>query len=1296
MNSVHSHFDTSVGMRTPVKSFRPNITDENMKQCSDKEIAESFENEYSVSSISFSSIGHDDTRKATLTPGPVYYPSEVLFRKTPGAGSERPAILQATAFEHSFDLDRINSSGEKLPSEERSSVSPRGSDCFFFKDIVDSITSADSPRLPRSASSEVLGLSPDRSTSESLFTFDELSDESPLAVDGFVGPPLRDPPLPHQQALLWHHSPHFPPRKNDHFNDTLLEHKPYDPLRTSLSPPPPLGPLLAPPAPSLPLLDVLTPVISESLPNEETDFFSPGKNIHSEPFVPQNFRQGRGEGRHHSGYEYPGHRGHEMAPPPPTFPTRPPPASTLTSAGTSYDTTKRMPPIHPSAEPSLLHRSPPHHASVHPPGFHYAHPGPGSAGCIEVFSNDLYHFHDIHGYPPLHPSASLAPDLAAFSGMDPKSLGPMRFPRPPQSHSVSSLSSVSSDASSCNGLISSSGGESKEPMPSKRPTSPKPKTIDQPQAESPVSKSIYKNFSKVFKLKEGESVSDAVTFAQLELPRIPDKVKWRVYIDLADTLKRNSLYDDARFFYKKVCREYPLVNQGWLEWSKMEEECGHMDKCLAILRRGARTSNYNEVLLTKAIKQHERMNNLSGAREMLGRLQVEAIDMVWRTVLEGALLESRAGNIAVARRLLLALMQKVPWYGPIYHEAFRLEEKAELFDRAIAVVRTGLKELPRYGPLWFGMLRVMERSDILEEASSWTKGDVEPRLIRTREESQNAICCISRELVWKVHFEQAQTEERAAEIVAMARHLSTGKTLPQCKDELFRHARECFAKSLLSCPGNLRWKVFLAGARMELSAGKVSVAKALLRQAKLEVPEKSKYHVYMECSKLEEYLGNINAARKILLLARREIKNEWKLYLEAVLVEARAGNVVGAVYLADKALKMDSGSGRLWALLVQLVHRVEWQAHGAKVLRSNYIIPKDLNAVEFAEIIPPPDYKVPTKRAVLSRALQVVPKSGEVWCEGARTLLNPLSTKSFDPAQAQKYLSFAIQFTPQYGDSFIEYIRVEMLLQVVLPRVLDLLGISWSCFISCQEGLDTESDSHGVFCESGEGSLEEDIVAAGAYYGAPDGANPSRCCSADDIQNSMKLFAQSSLDIGHCTEAYRHISLDQLQRRCTNADPNYGTSWFFCRSRPFDTPSAVIRAAHAIAIHEMVMTQTAYVDATVKYVHRAITSSSANTLFSPAVIDGKEESSLPVVTKEWWIDTFERVLSQHQPRRPLDSVKPFVCVDSSESCGIESGTILSSQDFVTSLLKWNRMVYTRHNSAEERRRILFGAHQITP
>jgi tetratricopeptide (TPR) repeat protein len=559
------------------------------------------------------------------------------------------------------------------------------------------------------------------------------------------------------------------------------------------------------------------------------------------------------------------------------------------------------------------------------------------------------------------------------------------------------------------------------------------------------------------------------------------------------------------------------MNQGWLEWSKMEEECGNLEQSLLILRKGARTNSYNEVLLTKAIKQHERLNNLNGAREMLGKLQEEAIETTWRTVLEGSLLESRAGNIEMARKLLSALMKRVSWYGPIYHEAFRLEEKAEYFERALVVVQKGLFELPRYGPLWFGLLRIMERKDMIDEANKWATGEVVPILRRTRTESQKAICSISRELVWKIHFEQAQIEERAMEIVALGRHLSTGRSLAECRHELSSVARKCYTQSLMTCPSNLRWKVFLAGSRLELATEQIPTAHLLLRQAKAEVPEKSKYHVYLECSRLEEFLGNVDTARKILWIARREIKNEWKIYLEAVLVEARAGNMVGAIYLADKALSMDSGSGRLWALLVQLVHRCEWKNRILSYEETLEKIDEGEDRIDCAQITPPADYKIPSKYTVLCRALCVVPKSGEVWCEGARTLLNPLSLKYFDLGKAQKYLSFSIQFTPQYGDSFIEYIRLEMLTQVFLPRVLLLLGVPVPYFFNLLENFDHESDTYKCI------NNFRDLIEV-AFTG-------SKARPRVNLSDRINAAKKGLLNIGHCKEALEKISVKNLIRR---------------------------------------------------------------------------------------------------------------------------------------------------------------------
>jgi hypothetical protein len=56
-----------------------------------------------------------------------------------------------------------------------------------------------------------------------------------------------------------------------------------------------------------------------------------------------------------------------------------------------------------------------------------------------------------------------------------------------------------------------------------------------------------------------------------------------------------------------------------------------------------------------------------------------------------------------------------------------------------------------------------------------------------------------------------------------------------------------------------------------------------------------------------------------------------------------------------------------------------------------------------------------------------VPRSGEVWCEGARIFMHPLS-RHFNLEAAKRFLEWAVQFTPQYGDSFLELLRLQLLL----------------------------------------------------------------------------------------------------------------------------------------------------------------------------------------------------------------------------------------------------------------------------
>lgn len=514
---------------------------------------------------------------------------------------------------------------------------------------------------------------------------------------------------------------------------------------------------------------------------------------------------------------------------------------------------------------------------------------------------------------------------------------------------------------------------------------------------------------------------------------------------------------------------------------------------------------------------------------MLSVLKHKSIDRAWRAIFEGALLEARVGRTHVARQFFKYLLYNISWYGPIYYEAFCLESRCGRYGHALAIVNRGLEALPRYGPLWFALLHIAEREDTTAEQSQWILGHV-PVLRRLRQESHRAVQAISRELVWKVYFERALAEERAADTAAAgmfhsvmpaatatasssslpssyvhsqepfantaAMAVAPALTLTQCRDILYRNARLSLIQSLLFCPTNLRWKIWLASSRLELSTGHTERSRKLLQQALIESPVKSKGLIYLECSRVEEYSLNVAAARRILIQACTEYKSEWRLYLELIMLEARQGRFNHALTVCRSALQLHAGAGRLWAAYVQLCHRLEYLADFNHSLDQLLLMSNNGNTTAAATTTTnttavsnstPADtaatddvWLVPSKSVILQQALVCVPKSGEVWCESARCAFNPLRPDCFHLSAVQTRLSHAIQYTPQCGDTFIEYMKMECIAQVLLPYVLNVLGVSENAFVKEFLCGDLESDTYLSMCANGSG--DDDSVGRNTAY----------------------------------------------------------------------------------------------------------------------------------------------------------------------------------------------------------------------
>ncbi len=236
--------------------------------------------------------------------------------------------------------------------------------------------------------------------------------------------------------------------------------------------------------------------------------------------------------------------------------------------------------------------------------------------------------------------------------------------------------------------------------------------------------------------------------------------------------------------------------------------------------------------------------------------------------------------------------------------------------------------------------------------------------------------CLPRDMLWKIYLEIAGIAERKNNV----------------------KKSKCFiTKAIMGCPENVKWKCFVLGSRLELKDNYPEKAKKLVNHYLQTQNEKQKYHLLIESSKISEFQDDIPRTIMYFENTRDYMRSEWKAYLEYIHMLIRNHQYEQALEVAKESLYYHNLAGRLWASMIQLQHIMGSSNSGTDAFKSFMI------------------------------AVNEVPKSGEVWCEGARVCLNPLSER-FNLEKAKKYLNFAIYFTPQYGDSFIEAMRLYLLL----------------------------------------------------------------------------------------------------------------------------------------------------------------------------------------------------------------------------------------------------------------------------
>ena len=314
-----------------------------------------------------------------------------------------------------------------------------------------------------------------------------------------------------------------------------------------------------------------------------------------------------------------------------------------------------------------------------------------------------------------------------------------------------------------------------------------------------------------------------------------------------------------------------------------------------------------------------------------------------------------------------------------------------------------------------------------------------------------------------------------------------------------------------------------------------------------------------------------------------------------------------------------------------------------------------------------------------------------------------------------------------------------MIIQVLLPRVLIVLGYPVVPFLQRFLHEDVEADSVELLNDYG---WLHTICHTDMYSQQ----HPSRSAQpavfpvpATNLQRQTRradICAIEKMQFGfvHCVEAYLSTITKSLTRRCTNSDPNYGTAWFHCRTKPYDTPATVIKTALHFLACEMASAQPLYVRAVLSYIRKCLQKSRAANVVavkagSDVVVAGEPEPSTESSSsssssssnesngsdatkvdcddedmaallrwQEWSDGTND---PRRYDQRDEELLDDFDSVERAVDLGkpvwfARCLDVFSCPDFVTASIEMNRLIFNRSLNGEEKRKVLFGSDSIIP
>lgn len=464
-----------------------------------------------------------------------------------------------------------------------------------------------------------------------------------------------------------------------------------------------------------------------------------------------------------------------------------------------------------------------------------------------------------------------------------------------------------------------------------------------------------------------------------------------ICVKMAQLSKTQSIFNESRLFYRSAI----LLNSKdtiLIEYAKFEKELGNIDLYEKILFNGLIKCNFSKNIIILLIKHFGTENKNTELKSFMNYIinilkKHKQESTIYSIIFEGAVSEFKCGNKDTFILISNYLMKMNFNNADIYMLLSDINKEEKKYDKSYQILINGINNIKSSVKLYRELLNIIKLSLTNDTYKNIklknTKINNAPEFldITLKEIIDGAKEKIDKSIIWKIYVD-------AAIIAAEFKNI-----------KLFRNI--VYEAINLLKDNKTLYLILNKASIIELFYGSIKNSRLFMIESIKICPDTEFSGLVIEMAKLEQYIGNINISKDIFIKLFSEYNNDPNIYIEYIKMKIRENKFDDAINKCNEGMDLHPYNDKLGYLLLRSYY-----------LKNYYHI--DSNKQSFIY----KDYML-----MFRNLLKNSPKNGLLWCELARFLIHIRNYK-----MAKVYLEMALNFTRQYGDIIIEYIKLYLLL----------------------------------------------------------------------------------------------------------------------------------------------------------------------------------------------------------------------------------------------------------------------------